>query len=131
MDNNIVQIDILKLEYDYKKICQCKNINYEIDVQNRLVRCTSCGAIRDPFDVLVTMANNVDRINEQLKRGYRKMYELDSYKPILREAKRYEKMMREKDLLPICPKCGELFEWKEVNSMGNKIFYKKGNREHV
>lgn len=130
MENKIVQIDVLKLEYDYQKICKCERCLYEIDVQNRLIRCTECGAIVDPFEALMNIAKNFDRVNEQVKNCYHKINELNSYKPYLREAKRYEAMMREKDLLPICPKCGELFEWHELRSMGNKIFYKKEVREN-
>lgn len=125
MENKIVQIDVLKLEYGYQKICKCEKNHYEIDVKNRLIRCTDCGAIIDPFEALMKIANYFDNVNEQVQSCYRKINELNSYKPYLREAKRYEAMMRKKDMLPICPKCGELFEWRELNSMGNKIFYKK------
>ncbi len=125
MDNKIVQIDVLKLDYDFKKICNCEKNHFEIDVQNRLVRCMDCGAIIDPFEALMRIGKNFRRINEQVHNCYKKIEELNSYKPYLREAKRYEKMMREKDMLPICPHCGELFEWQELNGMGNKRFYKK------
>ena len=124
MDNKIVQIDVLKLNYDYQKICKCKNNCFEIDIHNRLVRCEGCGAIIDPFEVLMRMTENFERINEQVISCYKKMAELNSYKPYLREAKRYEEMMRQKELLPICPKCRQLFKWQELNSMGNKKFYK-------
>lgn len=129
MDNKIVQIDVLKLDYDFKKICSCENNRFEIDVQNRLVRCMDCGAIIDPFEALMKIGKYFNEVNEQVQMCYRKINELNSYKPYLKEAKRYEAMMREKELLPICPKCGELFEWRELNSMGNKNFYKKASEK--
>lgn len=124
-DDRIAQIDILRFEYGRKKICECKNGKYEIDVQNRLIYCRGCGAIKNPFDVCVDLARRYAEINNTVQKCYEQARELYSYQPFLREAKRYEKMMREKDMLPVCPRCGEIFEWQEVNALANKHFFKK------
>ena len=121
--DKIAQIDILRFEYGREKICKCEKNRYEIDVQNKLIYCRDCGAIKNPFDVCVELARRFEYINKQVNICYGQMRELQSYKPFLREAKRLEKMMREKDMLPICPKCGEMFNWNEIRALGNAHYY--------
>ncbi len=79
----------------------------------------------DPFEALVILAKEYQSINESIEEAERYRQELISYKPYLKEARRYEAMMREKDMLPVCSKCNEAFEWNSITRMTNKNFLKK------
>lgn len=66
LPEQIKHIDIIRIEYGRKKICSCSTPQYEIDYANRLVLCTDCGAVVDPFEALYKLARHYDRINSQL-----------------------------------------------------------------
>lgn len=121
----IVSIDVLRINRQRKKICECERPLYELDCQNRLVYCRLCGAIVDAFDALYKVAMHTKEINEDIRRAIENKKILEAYKPYLKEAKRYEKMMKEKDMLPKCPKCNKAFNWNEVTMLVNKYYYKE------
>ena len=122
IDKEIPNINVLRLEYGLEKICRCQNKKYEIDIQNRLVWCQICKAVIDPFEALKYLALHIDTINESIKHAIDYRNELMSYKPYLREAKRLESQMRHKDMLPVCPKCNNTFEWRELNFFHNRNY---------
>lgn len=124
-EEKIVNIETLKINYARNKICKCNEPLYEIDYKNRLVYCRICQAIIDPFEAIYKLALNMEFINNEIHRAIEYKKEIDNYKPYLREAKRYEKMMREKEMLPVCPHCTKPFKWNEIVSMTNKKFYKE------
>ncbi|MBP3463812.1 MAG: hypothetical protein J6K45_04960 [Clostridia bacterium] len=121
----IVSIDVLRINHKRKKICECERPLYEVDCKNRLVYCEICGAIVDAFDAIYKVAMHVEEINEDIKRAIENKKILETYKPHLKEARRYERMMRAKDMLPKCPKCNKAFNWNEVTMMINKHYYKE------
>lgn len=123
-DEKVVHIETLRVNYAREKICKCKP-SYEIDYNNRLVYCRTCQAIVDPFEALYNLTKYVELFNDEIDRAIEFKKQLDSYKPYLREAQRYERMMREKEMLPICPHCNQMFEWNEIRRMSNKKFYTK------
>lgn len=125
MGNKIININTLIINRRREKNCKCVIPCYEIDIKNHLVYCQNCMAVVEPFEALIQIARHFEEINDSIEyaRSYRN--ELMNYKPYLREAKRYEQMMRQKEMLPICPKCSQLFNWNELVSMGNKKFYKE------
>lgn len=129
MSDKVVNIETLIINRRREKNCKCSKPSYEIDTKNHLVYCQKCLAVIEPFEALVRLAEHIEEINDSIE--YAKSYknELINYKPYLREAKRYERMMREKDMLPICPKCNHMFNWNEIVSMGNKRFYKEKENE--
>lgn len=124
-DERVIHIETLRVNYARDKICKCQKPCYEIDYKNRLVYCRTCQAIIDPFEALYKLAIKYQEINDEIDRARAFKKELQNYKPYLRETKRYEKMMREKNMLPVCPKCNEAFKWEELTSMANKRFYKE------
>lgn len=129
-ENKIVSIDVLRINYSRDKICKCYDYyknkpSYEIDMKNRLVYCNKCHVIVDAFDALYNISKDIDRINGEVHQAIRYKKELEEYKPYLKEARRYEKMMREKYMLPVCPNCREAFEWNQITSMTNKKFLKR------
>ena len=126
-DKKVVNIETLIINRRREKNCKCKKPHYEIDIQNHLVYCQDCIALVEPFEALVQLARHIEEINDNIESATRYKKELMSYKPYLREAKRYEKMMREKHMLPLCPHCHKPFNWNEVVEMINKHFYKEVN----
>lgn len=126
MDKKIVNIETLIINRRREKNCKCQKPFYEIDTQNHLVYCQKCMAVVEPFEALIQLAKHIEEINYEIECATRHKTELMSYKPYLREAKRYERMMREKEMLPICPHCRRPFKWNEIVEMINKRFYKEG-----
>ena len=52
LPEKIKRIDVLKVEYGKRKLCECRNPHYEIDNVNKIVQCEDCGAIVEPFEAL-------------------------------------------------------------------------------
>lgn len=127
--SELIDIDFLRYKVNARKICKCENSKYEIDITNRLVYCADCGAIIDPFEVLKDLSYRYGEINEKTRQVYEQQKQLANYKPYLREAKRYEQMMRETKMVPICPNCNKPFNWNEITRMVNKHFLGKDKKD--
>ena len=125
MSGKVTNIKTLIINRRREKNCECQKPSYEIDVQNHLVYCEKCMAVIEPFEALIQIAEHIDDINYDIESAIKYKIELMNYKPYLREAKRYEKMMREKEMLPLCPHCHKPFKWNEIVEMINKRFYKE------
>lgn len=114
--SEIVRFDIAKIERGKKKLCQCEKPHYEIDPINRIVMCTDCGAIMDAFDVLISIAENGERIEQleermlQKAKGYGKLADEEFNRMIKNKVFRDMQNHYRKNMFPICPKCGELFD---------------------
>lgn len=130
-ENKITNIETLIINRRREKNCKCIKPRYEIDTQNHLVYCQDCMAVVEPFEALIQIAMHLENINYKIECATRYKQELMNYKPHLREAKRYERMMREKDMLPLCPRCKKPFFWNEVTEMTNKHFYKEVTNDRL
>lgn len=129
-EEKVVDLNYLRINRSRSKFCDCykygeKAPKYEIDTVNRVIECRYCQTMIEPFEALVNLAKYNEAIQENVEKAREYKKELMSYKPYLRQAKRYEKMMKEKDMLPVCPKCNEAFKWENLCSMTNKKFYKE------
>lgn len=124
--DDIIQFDIAKIERGKKKLCQCKNPHYEIDPINRIVMCTDCGAVMDAFDVLVSLAESGERIerlqNQMLQRAktYGKLADEEFQRMIKNKVFRDMQSNYRKNMYPICPKCGELFDPMKIGTWRRK-----------
>lgn len=127
----VINIETLLINRRREKNCKCAKPHYEIDTQNHLVYCQKCLAVVEPFEALLQIARYFEEINDSVEYAKEYRNELMNYKPYLREARRYEQMMKQKNMLPICPKCSQLFNWNEVVSMGNKRFYKEEGNDKI
>ncbi len=112
LPEKIKHIDIIRIEYGRKKICSCSTPHYEIDYANRLVLCTDCGAVVDPFEALYKLASHCERINSQLDMARKQAEELRNYQPRRRVLKELEQRTSRGDstMIPTCPHCHEPFE---------------------
>ena len=83
LPKEIIRFDTLRVEYGMAKHCQCKTASYEIDYQNRLVYCQSCGAIVDPFEALLNIAKYIGRYEDHLEYLLEERKRLENWKPRL------------------------------------------------
>lgn len=116
LPDKVKHIDIVRIEYGRKKVCDCNSPHYEIDYANRLVLCADCGAVTDPFEALYRLALRYDQINNQLDMVRRQAEELRNYQPRRRVIKELERRMSrgENTMIPSCPHCHEPFELEEL-----------------
>lgn len=124
LPDKIARIDILRVEYGRRKICQCEEPHYEIDIQNHIVKCLDCGAIVDPFVAITTLAAYYDRLNNQVERILEQAKEIKNYKPHRRIFQNMERRYR--TMVPCCPHCNEPFDFSEITAWYNKQYYIQG-----
>lgn len=129
LPDNIKRIDVLRVEYGKKKMCQCFDPHYEIDYQNHLVYCKDCGAIVDPFEALTNIARHYDRLGDQVEALLEQRRQIDSYKPHLVVIKELERHYRANkfSMVPCCPRCNEPFDLAEIDHWVNRVFLIKEN----
>lgn len=109
----LVRLDVLRIERNKQKDCNCISPAYEADVKNRRINCTKCGAVVDPFDVVVNIGRRHEELNELHERRLEQKKEIDKYKPHLRTIKYLEQQER-RQLTPYCPACSEPFRLSEL-----------------
>ena len=116
----------LTVEYNKRKVCECEDPQYHIDVTNRMVSCSDCGAILDPFDVLLSIAQDWDNLLAQEKQVRAMMLaaqekteaekaSLFRIKTVNAIAKNYKKGYH-----PVCPACSQPFDPSEVEDYIHK-----------
>lgn len=113
----ILRIDFLRREHNKEKYCRCDTLQFDVDTTNREVSCRSCGAIVDPFDVLVQFSRRWDRINDDILRAREQARELYQYQPHLRALKELEGLQRRK-MMPHCPHCKLPVDLVELSKSG-------------
>lgn len=137
MTNKIIDFNIMRINKNAQKICRCDPPAYEIDVTNRLVQCTKCGAYIHPFDALVGLAENYEQYQDEIEKLQK---ERDYYAKEVDElsTKRFRmNVFRDlqnsymKGMMPRCPHCKQEFDPTEIDSYTNKDYcdYKKKSKE--
>lgn len=126
LPDKIKRIDVLRVEYGKKKLCQCANPHYEIDYQNKLVTCMDCGAIVDAFEALTEIASSYDRLGNQVEQLLKQRKEIVNYKPHLVVIKELERSYRAQNfsMVPCCPRCGEAFDLPEITHWINRKYFR-------
>jgi hypothetical protein len=129
LPGKISRLDVLRVEYGKRKFCECLHPHYEIDVQNHIVTCKDCGAIIDPFEVLVRISRDDSDWNKQNEMLLKERQELLSWKPRLVLARqfveRYASGHGRNSMVPRCPNCGKPFDLPIINWC-NRAFLKRG-----
>lgn len=126
LPEKVIRIDIVKVDYGRKKLCQCKEPHYTIDYVNKIVWCDDCGAIVDPLDALHYLATHYERLVQQTENLLKQRQEIANYKPHLVVIKELERYYRKNkfSMVPCCPRCGEPFDLSEIHSWSNRRFLK-------
>jgi len=114
LPDKIVSFGALRVEYGMEKTCQCKTARYEIDVKNRFVYCQDCGAIIEPFEALLNIAQYYERYEDRLNYMLEERRKLEEWNPRLLVAKNIVEHYHSGKMAPVCPRCHEAFDLKEI-----------------
>lgn len=126
MDNEIISFELAKINRGKEKICKCKCPRYEIDTTNRLVMCTDCMAIVEPFDALLSLAESFEKVEVlqermlEKARVYSEMAKEETLKMIKNRTFRNMDEQYKKGMVPICPKCNTAFDPAEIKTWVNE-----------
>lgn len=120
LPDKVIRIDVLRVEYGIRKMCKCFTPRYTIDYQNKLVYCSTCNAIIDPFEALCKVADHWETVNQQAESLLKQRKEIESYKPWLLVFRDLESKYRSKEMLPRCPECGKAFYFEHVKQWTNR-----------
>lgn len=109
--DGIINFGLLKAEVNRKKLCRCQDASCTLNVNNRLVICDKCGAIIDPFDALLKIADKNQEWEEYQKkarlRAEQWQQEADRALKLMLRYKNTRRIAENcKDgLCPVCPEC--------------------------
>lgn len=118
----------LSIEYNRRKVCECEDRHYILDAKNRLVYCSQCGAIIDPFDTLMDLTRNADRIQGCLH-DYAEAAEKERRKYLRYKGVNGVTEHHRNGMIPRCPECGKPIDPADFSSYVN-LKYVKGRGEN-
>ena len=130
-----IDFEIARIERGRKRLCKCTAPHFELDPKNRIVICKDCSALWDPFNALLELTEHYERIASFEERVLEQRKQILAYKPRLAELKEFEKIYgdtcKRGTMVPVCPRCGEAFELKELNHFTNRMHLvsRKNDRE--
>jgi hypothetical protein len=133
--DKIVSFETLKIKRNMRKICNCENPQYDVDITNRAVWCRECGAWIDPFEAILDIANHAEKLEQDIahledkqKEAYEKIQKLNGEIEILAKKRArlniFKKLESEyrSNMLPHCPKCGQVFHFEEITGWVNRKY---------
>lgn len=118
-ENDVLQFQFLKIEKGRSKLCKCNPPHYEVDVVNRIVTCTDCGAVIDPFEALVTLCSYEDRFTEYQEKALKKVKVYSEMAD--KEFRRRIKNAAFKNM--DSPQCKKIINPVEITNYANKRIY--------
>lgn len=124
MNDNIIQIDTVRIDRNKPRNCVCEDRHFTIDTTNREVTC-ECGLVVDPFEALEYITKHYESINDKHRRLNDQAQQWMKEKPHSVMFKELERHYRRGIMLPFCPKCRDMFDYKDISSHGNAEFYHK------
>lgn len=136
-ENDELKIDAKTLKRYFvharlEKTCTCRPKTIKIDVANRELECSVCGAKLDPFDVVVELYRQEDRYWTILKVLREQCEELEKWQLNNRMGKTlrdFSSQLRQ-GLIPECPHCRKPFDFDKITTWCSKEYaiakYHKG-----
>lgn len=126
MSDNIVSIDTVRIERNIPRKCTCDEYNkrFTVDTRNRQITC-GCGLIADPYEAMEHIARQYERMNDSHQALNEQRKKWLKEKPHSVMFKELERNYRKGEMLPHCPKCERLFDYKDITSHGNADFYRR------
>lgn len=134
-DAKQISIELLRVNRGRKKLCQCNPPHYELDPENRIVMCTDCGAVVDPFEALLSVCRNYEIYQENIRRlrEKAKLYANEANKEFdrMRRNRVFQEMERnyQQNMLPACPECGKNFDPVRISMWTNRNVLKVYGKE--
>lgn len=122
-----VSFDLLRINKGMKKICRCNPPHYELSVENRIIMCSDCGAVVDPFEAMLSIAGYHEQLREETKRLKEKVkvYSEEANKELkrMRKSRAFREMEEayRNNMFPECPECG-----KKLRPVKNYVLDKSG-----
>ena len=110
---DIVRFDLVKINRGREKLCQCTAPCFEVDEENRIVSCKICGAILDPFEALIKLAERQEKI-----KTYREEAEKEYSRMIKSRVFRKMQSNYNEGLFPYCPECKMQFDPVKIDRWG-------------
>ena len=129
LPENVVNITAIRIERGMQKICDCDKRKFIVDSRNRLVNCASCGAYVDPYDAVLEIATYPERLKADVESLLEQRKMISQYKPYLVVIKNLEQHARDKNMMPVCPKCSTPFDLHELNNWINRKYVIKKDGE--
>ena len=127
MSDEVIRFDLLKINKDSKRLCQCKTPKYEIDMINRMIRCTICQAYVDPFEALGSLCSHYEILEDCHAKGLasikrlQEIIEKESRRRYRNKAFRDMEQKYLQNLFPVCPECGMVFDPVRITSWINSF----------
>lgn len=131
-----VSFDLLRINKGMKKICRCNPPHFELSVENRIIMCSDCGAVVDPFEAMLSIAGYHEQLREETKRLKEKVkvYSEEANKELKRMRKsRVFREMEEayrNNMFPECPECGKNFDPLKITCWTKAGYVKQGEIEN-
>jgi uncharacterized C2H2 Zn-finger protein len=125
-DDNIIQLDIIRVERHKARKCVCDQSNkkFTVDEVNREISC-KCGLVVDPFEAMLYLSEHYENLNRQHMALREQGRQWIKEKPHSVIFKNLERHYSKGEMLPYCPECDKLFDYKDIKGHGNARFYKK------
>jgi hypothetical protein len=124
VNEKILSIDAIRIDRKKPRKCVCKERHFTIDTVNRELTC-ECGIVTDPFEVLMDIHAHFDRIDRRHQELYEQRQEWLKTKPHSVMFKNLERSYQRVTMLPSCPKCEQMFDFKDITFWSNAEFYRK------
>ncbi|ATO50127.1 hypothetical protein P4V86_19340 [Brevibacillus laterosporus] len=122
--DKLIQLNFIRLERNKERKCTCEFRKYTVDTVNREITC-ECGMVVDPFEAMLDMAKHYDHLNYQHRLMEEQRLQWFKEKPHSVLFKNLERSYQKGKMLPYCPSCQQLFDFKDVTGFGNAEFYRK------
>lgn len=135
MEKEIISFELAKINRGKEKLCKCDPPHYEVDIVNRIVVCTSCGATVEAFDALAELAARYETLEnaqrEMLSKAkkYRAMAEEEYERMIKGKVFRNMDQQYRQGMFPVCPKCTQAFDPVKIRSWINEKYLEDEQKE--
>lgn len=121
----VFNLELLKIKHDAHKHCNCSGCEIVVDAANRLVYCGECGAVLEPFQAIMRIVTNYERVRKDIEHLLQQRKQIANYKPWLVTIKDLEKRYRGRKMLPTCPHCHEAFYLEELTRWTNEAMERR------
>lgn len=123
-DENIIQLDVIRIERHKPRKCTCERPKFTIDVQNHEITC-QCGMVHDAFDAFLSLAKHYESINCDHRMMHEQRIQWLKEKPYSVIFKNLERHYSRGTMLPSCPVCDSTFDFEDITFWSNAEFYRK------
>lgn len=122
--DKLIQLDFIRVDRNKPRKCVCERPKYSVDTVNREITC-ECGMVIDPFEAMLNLAKHYEDRNLQHKLLNEQRQQWIKEKPHSIIFKQLERSYQRGTMLPCCPQCEQMFDFKDVTRFVNAEFYRK------